>query len=170
MPRRVEASPPVRTRARGRSSVGRALASQARCRGFESHRPLFRKALLIGTSDRPQRRVLGGQDSRLERFGSVSRPRVDVVRWRSGSHPSAGCSVERHPSNAVRSGLENHESGRARAALSTVSSADKSVRVDLGRRQLDDLQALGSRSRCPWETVTHLRDRRPNQSWRGVEG
>ena len=27
-------------RARGRSSVGRALASQARCRGFESHRPL----------------------------------------------------------------------------------------------------------------------------------
>ena len=25
---------------RGRSSVGRALASQARCRGFESHRPL----------------------------------------------------------------------------------------------------------------------------------
>ena len=28
--------------ARGRSSVGRALASQARCRGFESHRPLSR--------------------------------------------------------------------------------------------------------------------------------
>ncbi len=30
----------LESRERGRSSVGRALASQARCRGFESHRPL----------------------------------------------------------------------------------------------------------------------------------
>src|SRR3970040_1477790 len=29
----------------GRTSVGRALASQARCRGFESHRPLLAKSL-----------------------------------------------------------------------------------------------------------------------------
>ena len=33
---------------RGRSSVGRALASQARCRGFESHRPLRQEARKTG--------------------------------------------------------------------------------------------------------------------------
>ena len=40
-------NPRLESRLRGRSSVGRALASQARCRGFESHRPLPKRSTFV---------------------------------------------------------------------------------------------------------------------------
>ena len=60
-------------RSGGRSSVGRALASQARCRGFESHRPLC--AFAGETSTLSSRQLSSVASSWPERFGCSARQR-----------------------------------------------------------------------------------------------
>ena len=70
-------------RLRGRSSVGRALASQARCRGFESHRPLSR---LAGLS--PLARACPEQVPRRDR------PAVGEL---TGAEVAAGAVVQADP-------------------------------------------------------------------------
>jgi hypothetical protein len=81
--RRAEAKTPVRIRARGRSSVGRALASQARCRGFESHRPLHEKAPQTWGFRPSPWSHLAGRGSRSQSDGRRS-DRPDACRGHGG--------------------------------------------------------------------------------------
>ena len=88
-PRRPAARRPVESQLRGRSSAGRALASQARCRGFEPRRPLSRKGLVIGFSvirneqrQGPEQRVWNGLE-RSARPGPSAR-RHSTATGRAG--------------------------------------------------------------------------------------
>jgi hypothetical protein len=74
---------------RGRSSVGRALASQARCRGFESRRPLHGKApqtrgfvILVGVqetvSDGAAYEVLADRDRQLNSWSALAWSQQDA--------------------------------------------------------------------------------------------
>jgi hypothetical protein len=74
-PRRPAARRPVESQLRGRSSAGRALASQARCRGFEPRRPLSRKGLVIGFSLIRNEQRQGPEQQVWNGSGTVSPPR-----------------------------------------------------------------------------------------------
>jgi hypothetical protein len=69
----------LRCRLRGRSSVGRALASQARCRGFEPRRPLREKAPLMRGFGHESRGISYG---RIEPSGHIRHDDRYLIRPR----------------------------------------------------------------------------------------
>ena len=79
-PRRPAARRQVESQLRGRSSAGRALASQARCRGFEPRRPLSQKGLVIGFSVIRNEQRRGPEQQVWNGSGTVSPPSPSARR------------------------------------------------------------------------------------------
>ncbi len=111
-------------RSGGRNSVGRVSASQAGCRGFESHRPLPEKPMKPAKTD-PAKRLGSSRFRAWSRFGHGRRarpcPNIRALphsrRNRVAPHNGWGATADRssHPLPASPDGSRKSAAGKRRS-------------------------------------------------------